>query len=90
MVARTGVFETFVEVETCWARAFEVFVAVEAGDFFGGGGGRKGFENGAISEQGLAKGLEAYFFSGFGTFDVVLINVVPDIDKVCVEWVGFE
>jgi hypothetical protein len=90
LVARKGVFETFVKVETCWAGAFEVFVAVEDSDFFSGGRGRKGFENGAISEQGFAEGLDAYFFSGFGTFDVVLVDVVPDIDKICVEWVGFE
>ena len=80
LVARTGVFEAFMEVETCWAGAFEVFVAVEIGDFFGGVGGGEGFENGAISEQGFAEGFEAYFFSPFGTFDVVLIDVVPDMD----------
>jgi hypothetical protein len=85
MFARTGVFETFVEVETCWAGAFEVFVAVEGSDFFGKGGERKGFKNGAISEQGFAEGLKAYFFSGFRSFDVVLVDVVPDIDKVRVE-----
>jgi len=84
LVARTGVFEPFVEVETCGAWAFEVFVAVEDSDCFAGGG-REGFENGAVAEQGFAEGLQAYFFSGFVSFDFVLVDVVPDVYEACVE-----
>jgi len=81
LLARTGVFETFVEVEACWTGAFKVFVAVEGGDFFSdGGGGGEGFENGAVSDEGFAEGLEAYFFSSFGASNFVLVDVVPDID----------
>lgn len=39
LLARTQVFESFVEIETCWASAFEVFVTVERDDFFGRGEG---------------------------------------------------
>ena len=85
LLARTGVFETFVEVEACWTGAFKVFVAVEGGDFFGDGVGGEGFENGSVSGEGFAEGLEAYFFSGFGAFDFVLVDVVPDVYEACVE-----
>jgi len=79
-VARTAVLKAFVEVETCWAGTFEEFVAIEPDGVVADSGEVEGFENGTISKERSVKRWKANLFSGFRTFNAVLVNMVPDED----------
>jgi len=92
LFAGLGGLEAFMKVEAVRARTLEVLLAVVSCDFFGvevvGSGER--FDHVPISHDDFAESFDTDLFACFRALSIVLIDMVPDLEQLCMKWVGLE